>query len=112
MIRRRIHRTLALALIAGPSLCASAWGQSPYANAARDLAANCANCHGTNGHGVGGMPTLAGRPQERLIEALTAFRSGARAGTVMPQLTKGYSPAQLEAIAMYLSSQPQQAARP
>jgi sulfide dehydrogenase cytochrome subunit len=81
--------------------------QSGYANTARDLAANCANCHGTDGRAVGGMARLAGRPRAQLAQALRDFREGKRPGTVMPQLAKGYSPAQLDAIAAYLSARPQ-----
>jgi cytochrome c553 len=40
-----------------------------------------------------------------MLEQLRAFRSGARPATIMHQLTKGYSDAQLEQIATYFSRQ-------
>lgn len=74
---------------------------------AASLAATCANCHGTQGRTVGSaLPTLAGMNKDAMLEQLRAFRSGARPATIMHQLTKGYSDAQLEQIATYLSRQP------
>jgi cytochrome subunit of sulfide dehydrogenase len=70
------------------------------------LAATCANCHGTNGNAVPGeaMVRLAGLPKEHIVTQLQAFRDGKRPATVMHQLTKGYTNAQIEAIAAYFSS--------
>ena len=67
----------------------------------RSLAATCANCHGTDGNGVidGGMPLINNLTSEQILIQLKAFKSGAREGTIMPQLAKGYSDEQLETIA-------------
>lgn len=74
---------------------------------AAGLAATCANCHGTQGRTVGtALPPLAGMDKDAMLQQLRAFRSGARPATIMHQLTKGYSEAQLEQIATYLSRQP------
>jgi cytochrome subunit of sulfide dehydrogenase len=81
-----------------------AHGQEP--NAGRALAATCANCHGTNGRAVGGMPALAGRPRAELARILREFRDGARPATVMNQLAKGFTDDQIEAVSAYLASQP------
>jgi cytochrome subunit of sulfide dehydrogenase len=82
---------------------------APAANAdpnlARNLAATCANCHGTNGRSVGGMTVLAGYPRDTMITAMKEFRDGKRPATIMHQLTKGYTDAQIELIATYLSQQ-------
>ena len=72
----------------------------------RNLAANCANCHGTNGHSVGGMPALAGRPRDQLAQLLRDFREGKRPSTVMQQLAKGYTDQQIDAVCEYFASQP------
>jgi cytochrome c553 len=69
------------------------------------LAANCANCHGTTGNAKGAMPSLAGQPKVYIVEQMKAFRDGKRTATIMHQLAKGYTDAQVEAIADYFSRQ-------
>ncbi|HWH83377.1 MAG TPA: c-type cytochrome, partial [Burkholderiaceae bacterium] len=73
---------------------------------ARGLAATCAQCHGTDGQAPPGsaMRALAGMPASYLAQQMLAFRSGERAGTVMPQLAKGYSDAQIAQIAAYFAA--------
>lgn len=70
----------------------------------RGLAATCANCHGTDGKGVidGGVPLINTLTSEQMLTQLKAFKSGAREGTIMPQLAKGYTDEQLETIANQL----------
>ena len=81
---------------------------------ARSLAATCAQCHGTDGHTPPGtaMRALAGVPEPYLIEQMQAFKSGTRPGSVMPQLAKGYSDAQIEQLAAYFARPAAAASRP
>ncbi len=96
----------ALGLLAG----AQAAAQS---NAERDalyvksLAATCANCHGTNGKATEGsaVVTLAGMPKDYIVTQMNAFKTGTRSATIMHQLSKGYSDAQIEQIATYFAAQ-------
>lgn len=79
--------------------------QAERALQARQQAASCAACHGPDGHAPAGspIPGLAGKPQAQMIEQMLAFKKGQRAGTVMPQLARGYSDAEIVAIAAWFS---------
>jgi cytochrome subunit of sulfide dehydrogenase len=73
----------------------------------RSLAATCANCHGTTGKAFEGsaVVTLAGLPKDYIVAQMKAFQTGARPATIMHQLAKGYSDAQIEQIATYFAAQ-------
>ena len=90
---------------------ASTWAASPEPTPAlqvRQWAANCAACHGTDGRPVQGadVPGLAGTPAATLVEQLQAFKDGKRPATVMHQIAKGLSDAQIQAMANYFAAQP------
>jgi cytochrome subunit of sulfide dehydrogenase len=91
---------LAAALGTGP---AGAQPQDP--NLARNLAATCANCHGTNGESQGGTASLAGAGRDDLVRKLGEYKAGTRPGTIMPQLAKGYTDAQIELVAGWFAAQ-------
>lgn len=88
------------------AVAATAVAQQPDPRSGRYLAANCANCHGTDGRSASAVPSLAGQKKEYLIEVMRAYRDGKRSATVMQQLAKGYTDAQIELIADYFSSRP------
>lgn len=71
------------------------------------LAATCANCHGTQGRAVDGaaVPGLAGMPAPYMVEQMRAFKAGTRPATVMHQLSKGFSDAQIESVAGFFAAQ-------
>jgi sulfide dehydrogenase cytochrome subunit len=71
----------------------------------RDIAASCANCHGTDGRSQGKMPNLARRDKAEIVRYVSEFRDGKRPSTVMQQLAKGYTDAQIEAAAAYFAAQ-------
>jgi len=83
-------------------VCAAiAHAQDP--NLARNLAATCANCHGTNGKSIGDNKSLAGEPKEKILRKLQEFRSGEKPSSIMQQIANGYTDAQLELIASYFA---------
>ena len=98
--------TLALLALLGGVPAASA--QDAAALRSRALAATCANCHGTAGRAVenASVPGLAGLPAAYLAEQMRAFKAGTRPATVMHQLAKGYSDAQIDQLAAHFAAQP------
>lgn len=91
--------------LAAAALLALAAGAHAQVNQIRVWAAACATCHGTEGRASPGMIGLAGRGQAELQQQLLAFKNGQRAGSIMPQLAKGYSDEQLAQIAAYFAAQ-------
>lgn len=73
----------------------------------RALAANCAACHGTNGKSAAGsvVPGLAGRDAEYFITQMANFKNGTRQATLMHQISKGYTDAEIKAMADYFAAQ-------
>ena len=97
----RMRAALAAALALAPLVAAA---QDPAAG--RNLAASCAICHGSAGRSVAPeVASLAGAPREQLVERMKAFRDGTRPATVMHQLAKGYTDAQIERMADYFAAQ-------
>ncbi|MGC2518622.1 MAG: class I cytochrome c [Burkholderiales bacterium] len=102
MIRRTI---LAAGLLAGLTWALPGQAQQVDPNHARNLAAGCTGCHGASDVGVNGMSALAGRSKDALVQQMQDFGSGKRPATLMRQLAKGYTDAQIEAIASYFAEQ-------
>jgi len=96
---------LRIVVAAGIAWATAAGAQGVDADAARNVAAGCASCHGIDGISVGGIPSLAGTARAELVARLREYKSGARNGTVMPQLAKGYTDAQLESAAAWFAAQ-------
>jgi cytochrome c553 len=103
---RRWSPSHALLWLSLPLLGSAAFGQTASALQTRALAATCANCHGTEGNAVPGeaMSRLAGLPKDYIVAQMVAFREGKRPATVMHQISKGYSPEQIEALAAYFAA--------
>jgi cytochrome subunit of sulfide dehydrogenase len=97
-----------LCLLLSALLAEPVRAQDQSALRSQALAASCAACHGSNGRAVEGaaVPGLAGLPAAYLLEQMKAFQEDRRPATVMHQLAKGYSQAQLEQLAAYFAAQP------
>ncbi len=95
----------ALAVLVLATMALPALAQAPDPHLARNLAAACANCHGTQGRSAGVIASLAGQDKATLARKMQDYKSGRAAGTVMPQLAKGYTDEQIELIAGWFAGQ-------
>ena len=97
------------ASIAAIAIMAAAYAADPQKqpkNTTPYYAANCANCHGTDGKSTNtAIPSLAGRDRGYLEQTLKAYKAGTKSGTIMPQLSKGYTDDEISALAEYFSKQ-------
>ena len=101
----RLFKTPALLLTVSLPMLAAAQDASTALHL-RTLAAACASCHGSDGKVADGssIPALAGMPREAMVAALTGFKNGSRPATVMHQLSKGLSDAQIGQLATYFAA--------
>lgn len=96
----------AMAAVFAAALAGSATAQAPVSpTLGRNLAAQCANCHGTNGKSVSEVPSLAGQPADALVQKMKDYRDGRLPASIMHQLAKGYSDEQVTLMADYFSKQ-------
>ena len=68
------------------------------------LAQACAACHGPDGRSQGAIPALDRLSPEDFRAAMQAFRTEERQGTVMNQIAKGLSEADVEAVTTYFAA--------
>jgi cytochrome c553 len=78
--------------------------QSGETDRAALLAASCSGCHGPGPAADTAIPPIRGQRAEAIQASLLAFRSGAREGTLMPRLMRGYSDTEIELISRHLGS--------
>lgn len=69
--------------------------------AATAIAANCTICHAGEG-GDTGLPALNDQSAAQLRQSLLDFKYDRKAATLMNRIAKGYSDAELAAVADYL----------
>ena len=68
-------------------------------------AAGCSGCHASNARIDTPVPPLNGRPAADIAAAMTEFKSGARKGTIMDRIAKGFSEEESRAIADWYAQQ-------
>ena len=68
-------------------------------------AAACSGCHPASTRVTSPVPRLAGRDSAAIVKAMQDFRSGARAGTVMDRIAKGFTDEEIQAIAAWYATQ-------
>lgn len=103
-MKLRVKNPVVLALLlAGSALSVlSTSSQAADPNAGRNLAATCAQCHGTDGKSI---PGLAGKNEAYVALLLKNFRDGKGTPTIMHQIAKGFSDEQIDLMAAYFSAQ-------
>jgi len=69
-------------------------------------AQSCGACHGTQGKlALESFPALAAMPQAQFIQAMTDFKSGKRASTLMMKVAEGFTAQEIAEMADYFAAQ-------
>jgi cytochrome c553 len=68
-------------------------------------AASCSGCHPASARLTSPVPRLAGLDRAAIVRAMQDFRSGTRAATVMDRIAKGFTDAEIQAIAAWYATQ-------
>ena len=90
----------ALALLGVAAFAPAAQAQAPLA------AEGCYGCHGPAGQGAGAIPALAGRDAAELRASMAAFRANERPATIMGRVARGYTEAEVAAMAEHFARLP------
>jgi len=85
-------------------LALPAWAQAEPIATGKMMGDACAACHGTQGKSYDEyMPQLAGIDKKRFIKAMQDYRDDKRQSVIMNRVAKGYTDAEITAIAEYYS---------
>ncbi len=95
-MRRALAAAIGLASIAAASVAAA---ELPAGAAA------CSGCHPASTRVTSPVPRLAGLDRAAIVRAMEDFRTGTRAATVMDRIAKGFTDAEIQAIAAWYASQ-------
>ena len=90
-----------------PAISGAAKAAKPdVLSAGKAAAAGCAGCHGEAGVSkMPGMPSLVGLDQKYLVDAMKAYKTGARKHDMMKSLMAGLSDGDFANIALYYALQ-------
>lgn len=95
-MRRLLAAAIGLASIAAAGIAAA----EPPAGAAA-----CSGCHPASTRVTSPVPRLAGVDRALIVKAMEDFRAGTRAATVMDRIAKGFTDAEIQAIAAWYATQ-------
>ena len=93
-------RRVVAAAIGLVSIAAAAAAAEPPAGAAA-----CTGCHPASTRVTSPVPRLNGIARAAIARAMQDFRSGARTATVMDRIAKGFTDAEIQAIAAWYAAQ-------
>jgi cytochrome c553 len=68
-------------------------------------AAACSGCHPSSARVTSPVPRLVGRDRAEIVRAMQEFRAGTRTGTVMDRIARGFTDAEIQAIAAWYAEQ-------
>lgn len=100
-------KRLALGLVTAVAVGAMSWtAQAGDAAAGKQKIGTCMACHGADGKATAPIyPNLGGQNEQYLVEAIKAYKSGARNNPMMNPMVASLSDADVENIAAYYASQ-------
>jgi len=101
MIPMRVVATAAFVLACALALPVPAGAQNADP---RLLSLSCSGCHGAGGRAQVPMPRLFGRSADMIAQALREFRADQRPATVMNRIARGYSDAEIDAVAREIAT--------
>ena len=68
-------------------------------------AAACSGCHAASANVQTPVPPLKGRPAAEIVSQMAEVKSGARKGTIMDRIAKGFTEDETSAIAAWYEQQ-------
>jgi cytochrome subunit of sulfide dehydrogenase len=68
-------------------------------------ASSCSGCHAVGSSVETTVPRLAGRRAEDIVAQMQAFKAGRQQSTIMNRIAKGFSDAEVQAIAAWYAQQ-------
>jgi sulfide dehydrogenase cytochrome subunit len=95
-----VRRTLAAAIGLASLAAAGVAAAEPPAGAAA-----CSGCHPASTRVTSPVPRLAGLDRAAIVRAMEDFRTGTRPATVMDRIAKGFTDAEIQAIAAWYATQ-------
>lgn len=73
----------------------------------RALAANCFQCHGTDGHALNGMPSIAGTDAPSMYHKMLEYKGSTNFSNIMVPIAHAYSDQELWELSLYIASLPE-----
>ncbi|MBF0263862.1 MAG: c-type cytochrome [Gammaproteobacteria bacterium] len=105
-LKKTMLITAALTSTAALSAFAGSHGGKTATASGEMLGNTCAGCHGPRGNSFGpAIPTIAGNAATYLSDKMKAYKSGDAPSSIMGNIAKGYSDAEIDAMAGYFSKQ-------
>ena len=104
LLRRWWPLSLALPVLAVVLAAEAQVGGAPVGRA---LAANCFQCHGTDGRALNGMPSIAGKDAPSLYSDMLEYKESADYRNIMVPIAHAYTDQELWELSLYIASLPE-----